>query len=73
MSQSGLFIEGGFAPIMGVETIGTVSPSFMGAAANGWVGWVAVSPVFSVERDRADCGLTFRGLATRVRPLHFYM
>jgi hypothetical protein len=53
MSQSGLLIDGGFAPIMGVETIGTVSPeqSFMGTAANGWVGW-KLSVCFRALRAR---------------------
>jgi hypothetical protein len=33
---------GGFAPITVVQTSATVSPeqSFMGAAANGWDGWL---------------------------------
>lgn len=37
----------GSAPIMAVQTGGTVSPeqSFMGAAVNGWGGWFSASPV----------------------------
>jgi hypothetical protein len=46
------------APIMAVQTGGSVSPeqSFMAAAANGWVGWGAVRPVLKAEPRLADVG-----------------